>query len=76
VRKSILVNLAWALGYNGVALVLAVTGLLQPAVAAGLMFGSSVLVVMRSLRAGHESTPIETRRDVPPEASAAHTYST
>jgi len=76
VRKSILVNLAWALGYNAVALMLAVTGLLQPAVAAGLMFGSSVLVVMRSLRAGHESASIRTRRDVPSEASAAHTYST
>jgi Cu2+-exporting ATPase len=76
VRKSILANLAWALGYNVVALMLAVTGLLQPVVAAGLMFGSSVLVVMRSLRAGHESASIEMRRDVPAEASATHIYST
>jgi Cu2+-exporting ATPase len=76
VRKSILVNLAWALGYNAVALMLAVTGRLQPVVAAGLMFGSSVLVVVRSLRAGHESDSIEMRRDVPAEASATHVYST
>jgi hypothetical protein len=40
------------------------------------MFGSSVLVVMRSLRAGHESASIEMRRDVPAEASATHIYST
>ena len=75
-RKSILANLAWALGYNAVALVLAVTGLLQPVVAAGLMFGSSVLVVLRSLRASHESASIEMRADVPAEASATHIYST
>jgi Cu2+-exporting ATPase len=76
VRKSILANLAWALGYNAVALMLAVTGLLQPVIAAGLMFGSSVLVVMRSLRAGRESASIEMRRDVAAEASATHIYST
>jgi len=76
VRKSILANLVWALGYNAVALMLAVTGLLKPVVAAGLMFGSSVLVVMRSLRAGRESTSIETHRCARAEASAAHIYST
>jgi Cu2+-exporting ATPase len=76
VRKSILANLVWALGYNAVALMLAVTGLLQPVVAAGLMFGSSVLVVVRSLRAGRESASIETHRSVPAEASAAQIYST
>jgi P-type Cu2+ transporter len=76
VRKSILANLAWALGYNAVALMLAVTGLLQPVVAAGLMFGSSVLVVVRSLRASRESASIETGPDVPAEASVTHVYST
>ncbi len=76
VRKSILANLVWALSYNAVALMLAVTGLLKPVVAAGLMFGSSVLVVMRSLRAGRESTSIETHRCARAEASAAHIYST
>ncbi|MBA2492794.1 MAG: heavy metal translocating P-type ATPase [Gammaproteobacteria bacterium] len=53
VRKTILTNIAWALGYNLAALSLAVAGLLQPAVAAGLMAGSSLVVVTRSLRAGH-----------------------
>lgn len=57
VRKTILTNIAWALGYNLAALSLAVAGLLQPAVAAGLMAGSSLLVVTRSLRAGHAPTP-------------------
>jgi Cu2+-exporting ATPase len=76
VRKSILANLVWALGYNAVALTLAVTGLLKPVVAAGLMFGSSVLVVMRSLRADRESISTETQRGAPAEASAAHIYST
>lgn len=76
VRKSILANLAWALGYNTVTLMLAVTGLLQPVFAAGLMFGSSVLVLMRSLRAGREPASIEMRRDVAAEASATHVYST
>ena len=51
VRRSILKNLAWALGYNAIALSLAVAGMLQPVIAAGLMAGSSLLVVMRSLRA-------------------------
>lgn len=51
VRKTINTNLAWALGYNVVALTLAVMGWLQPIIAAGLMAGSSVLVVIRSLHA-------------------------
>jgi Cu2+-exporting ATPase len=51
VRRSIVANLGWALGYNAIALGLAVAGLLQPIVAAALMAGSSVLVVGRSLRA-------------------------
>lgn len=51
VHRSVLTNLAWALGYNAIALSLAVAGLLQPVVAAGLMAGSSLLIVARSLRA-------------------------
>jgi Cu2+-exporting ATPase len=51
VRRSVLVNIAWALGYNAIALTLAVAGVLQPVVAAALMAGSSLLVVTRSLRA-------------------------
>lgn len=51
VRSSIRANLAWALGYNLVALGLAASGLLQPVLAAGLMAGSSLVVVTRSLSA-------------------------
>ena len=50
VRKTILTNLMWAFGYNLVALTLAALGLLQPVLAAGVMAGSSVLVVANSLR--------------------------
>ena len=40
----------WAFGYNLGAIILAVSGLLQPILAALLMAGSSLLVVMNSLR--------------------------
>ncbi len=50
VRKTILSNLVWAFGYNIVALTLAALGVLQPILAAGVMAGSSVLVVTNSLR--------------------------
>ncbi len=40
----------WAFGYNLGAIVLAVSGLLQPILAALLMAGSSLLVVLNSLR--------------------------
>jgi P-type Cu2+ transporter len=50
VRSSILANLAWAFGYNLVALTCAVLGLLQPILAAAVMAGSSLLVVVNSLR--------------------------
>jgi Cu2+-exporting ATPase len=50
VRSTILASLAWAFGYNLIALTSAVLGLLQPIVAAGVMAGSSLLVVLNSLR--------------------------
>ncbi len=50
VRRSVLANIAWALGYNSIALTLAAAGLLQPVVAAALMAGSSLLVATRTLR--------------------------
>jgi Cu2+-exporting ATPase len=50
VRSTILANLAWAFGYNLIALTCAVLGLLQPILAAGVMAGSSLMVVLNSLR--------------------------
>jgi Cu2+-exporting ATPase len=50
VRRTILGNLAWAFGYNFVAIGLAAAGLLQPVLAAAVMAGSSLLVVLNSLR--------------------------
>jgi len=50
VRSSILANLAWAFGYNLLALSFATLGLLQPILAAAVMAGSSLLVVLNSLR--------------------------
>ena len=50
VRSTILANLAWAFGYNLIALTCAALGLLQPILAAVVMAGSSVLVVLNSLR--------------------------
>jgi P-type Cu2+ transporter len=43
-------NLAWALGYNAVALPLAVLGYVTPLVAAVFMSSSSLLVVLNALR--------------------------
>jgi len=50
VRSTILANLAWAFGYNLIALTCAMFGLLRPILAAAVMAGSSLLVVLNSLR--------------------------
>ena len=69
VRRTVRANLAWAFGYNALALALAAGGMLQPAVAAGLMAGSSLVVVVRSWRAGAKGGAGET---APSPASVAH----
>ena len=48
-KKTIVTNLIWAFGYNGVAISLATTGLLQPVIAAALMAGSSLVVVANTM---------------------------
>ena len=50
IRRVIATNLLWAFGYNSIGLVLAATGQLRPVTAAVLMAGSSLLVVLNSLR--------------------------
>jgi Cu2+-exporting ATPase len=50
VRSTVRTNLIWAFGYNLVALSLAALGMLQPIIAAAIMAGSSILVVLNSLR--------------------------
>lgn len=50
VRMTILTNLLWAFSYNLIALALAACGLLRPVLAAAIMAGSSILVVMNSVR--------------------------
>src|SRR5260370_36633432 len=50
VRMTILTNLMWAFGYNCIAVTLAMLGWLQPVLAAAVMAGSSIIVVLNSLR--------------------------
>jgi P-type Cu2+ transporter len=73
VRSSILTNLAWAFGYNLVALTCAVLGLLQPILAAAVMAGSSLLVVLNSLRL--ERLPGPCHPSAPELAAAARPQS-
>ncbi|MGH1480305.1 MAG: heavy metal translocating P-type ATPase [Geminicoccales bacterium] len=48
-RKTVATNLVWAFGYNSLAISLAMSGLLQPIIAAALMAGSSLVVVANTL---------------------------
>ncbi len=54
-RAVIAQNLAWALGYNLIAVPAAVAGMVQPWLAAVGMSLSSLIVVANSLRAGRDS---------------------
>jgi Cu2+-exporting ATPase len=58
-------NLLWALAYNGVAIPLAVAGLLNPWLAGLGMTGSSLLVVLNSLRLLQARSRADTGRAVP-----------
>ena len=68
VRRTILTNLLWAFGYNSIGLALAVSGHLQPVMAAVLMAGSSLLVVLNSLRLERFAAPSDHPR---PEGAPA-----
>jgi P-type Cu2+ transporter len=71
VRTTILTNLLWAFGYNLIALTLAVLGLLQPILAAAVMAGSSILVVLNSLRLERMPDPARTPLSGSGEARSA-----
>jgi Cu2+-exporting ATPase len=71
VRRTILTNLLWAFGYNLIALTLAVLGLLQPVLAAAVMAGSSILVVLNSLRLERMPDPVRTPSSGGAEAQSA-----
>ncbi|MDB5598839.1 MAG: copA [Xanthobacteraceae bacterium] len=58
VRRIILSNLMWAFGYNFIAVGLAMAGLLQPVLAAAVMAGSSIVVVLNSLRLERMRAPV------------------
>lgn len=49
-RRVVRQNLAWAFGYNTGGIALAALGLLNPAIAAGLMLASSAFVIINSMR--------------------------
>jgi Cu2+-exporting ATPase len=78
VRRTIITNLAWAFGYNAIGLALAASGHLQPILAAVLMAGSSVFVVLNSLRLERFVEPSDDQRlvdaPVPEPARAAATH--
>ena len=56
-RSVIRQNLFWAFSYNAVGVCLAATGMLNPAISAGLMIGSSLLVISNSLRLLRDESP-------------------
>jgi len=58
VGTTVRTNLLWAFGYNLVALTLAASGMLQPIIAAAVMAGSSILVVLNSLRLERLPDPV------------------
>ena len=75
IRRTVLTNLAWAFGYNLVALTLAALGLLQPVLAAAIMASSSLLLVVNSLRLVRLPDPVPAPRPqstVPAAPNAVH----
>jgi P-type Cu2+ transporter len=74
VRMAILTNLMWAFGYNCIAVTLAMLGWLQPVLAAAVMAGSSIIVVLNSLRLERLPDPIPSA--APDQSAAVESAST
>ena len=75
VRGTVRANLLWAFGYNLVALSLAVLGMLQPIIAAAIMAGSSLLVVLNSLRLERLPDPAPWQgSERPPNTATARSF--
>jgi Cu2+-exporting ATPase len=70
VRGSVSANLLWAFCYILVALSLAALGMLQPIIAAAVMAGSSVFVVLNSLRLERLPDPASPRVPERPSGTA------
>jgi P-type Cu2+ transporter len=78
VRMTILTNLMWAFGYNCIAVTLAMLGWLQPVLAAAIMAGSSIIVVVNSLRLERLPDPVPSAasdQSAAESAPAIHTSS-
>lgn len=59
-------NLFWAFGYNAIGICLAVAGILNPAVAAAMMIGSSLFVIGNSLRLLQDNADPDRSTAAPP----------
>ena len=71
VRTTMIVNIAWAFGYNLVALAAASAGLLQPILAAALMAGSSFFVLATSVAMNRRTRDGRTQSLPPPSSLVA-----
>ena len=74
-NRRIKENIAWAFCYNGIAIPLAITGLLNPLLAALAMATSSLFVVANSARGHEESDSALDREEQPAKNHLARTSS-